>query len=374
MSKKLIIVLAALIVLIGGLYLIKKQHFGVMGANTAGVPVATVTTTAVTADTWEVTINAVGSLAAYQGITVTTESSGIIREIAFEAGSRVQAGDILIKLDTGVLEAQLAAAESRADLARITAQRTRSLYESNSSAKAELDTAQAQVKQAQAEVDSIKASLAQKIVRAPFAGRLGVRQVNLGQFIDRGNAIVSLQALDPIYVNFTVPQQRVAELSLGMVVRVTSDALPGQVVEGKITAINPEVDSVSRNVRVQATLANADEKLRPGMFASIAAVLPQQDHVLVVPATAVLYAPYGDSVFVIEDQKDEKTGEVAKILRQQFVRLGRTRGDFVAITGGLKSGQQIVTTGVFKLRNGAPATIDNTLAPAASLTPKPIDS
>lgn len=374
MSKKILLVAVCLLALVGGLALIKVSHFKKMGDADHSLPPTAVTAASVKADTWEVTINAVGSLAAYQGITVTTESSGIIREIAFEPGSRVQAGDVLVKLDTAVLEAQLAAAASRADLARISAERTRALYASNTSAKADLDAAEAQLKQTQAEVESIKASIDQKIVRAPFAGRLGVRLVNLGQFIDRGNALVSLQALDPIYINFTVPQQRVSELALGMVVRVTSDALPGEVIEGRITAVNPEVDSVSRNVRVQATLANANEKLRPGMFANVAVVLPQKDRVFCIPATAVLYAPYGDSVFVIEDKKDAATGKVSQVLRQQFVRLGRTVGDFVAITDGLKEGQQIVTTGVFKMRNGAAVTVDNKLAPAASLTPKPSDS
>ena len=374
MSKKMLLVAVCLLALTGGLALIKFSHFKKMGAADAGIPPLTVTAAPVKADTWEVTINAVGSLAAYQGITVTTESSGIIREIAFEPGSRVQAGDILIKLDTTVLEAQLAAAAARADLARVNAERTRALFASNTSAKADLDSSEAQLKQTQADVESIQASIDQKIVRAPFAGRLGVRQINLGQFIDRGNAIVSLQALDPIYVNFTVPQQRVGEIALGMVVRMTSDALPGEVIEGRVTAINPEVDSASRNARIQATLANANEKLRPGMFANVAAVLPQKDSVLCIPATAVLYAPYGDSVFVIENKKDEATGKVTQVLRQQFVRLGRTVGDFVAIVDGIKEGQQIVTTGVFKLRNGAAVVIDNKLAPAASLTPKPSDS
>ena len=216
--------------------------------------------------------------------------------------------------------------------------------------------------------------IAKKTIRAPFAGRLGLRLVNLGQILKEGDGIVSLQTLDPIYADFSLPQQRLAVLNAGVVVRVTSDAAPGATFEGKINAVNPDVAPVTRNVRLQALLTNAGEKLRPGMFATITVVLPTKENVRVIPSSAVLYAPYGDSVFVIDEKKNEKTGQTEKILRQQFVRLGTARGDFVAVVSGLKEGESIVTSGVFKLRPGEAVVIDNALAPDAQLAPKPNDT
>jgi membrane fusion protein (multidrug efflux system) len=374
--KKLVIFLGTLLgiaVLAVVLFKIKKDQFVTMGQAHASKP-SEVTASAAVADHWEPTINTVGSLAPYQGVTVTTESSGIVSHIDFEAGTKVQAGALLVKLDTSVLEAQLQAAEARAELARVSAERIRELYARNSSAKAEQDSSDAQFKQALAEVASTKALISQKQVRAPFTGRLGIRQINIGQYIDRGNPIVSLQSLDPIYVNFTLPQQQLSQIATGMKVRVTVDALPGKIFEGAISAINPDVDSATRNVRVQATLANAEEQLRPGMFTSVSVVLPNIEDVIIVPITSILYAPYGDSVFIVDEKVDEKTHEKGLVLRQQFVRLGKTRGDFIAIVSGLKAGQRVVTSGVFKLRNGMAVIIDNTLAPEVSLAPKPGNS
>lgn len=367
---------AGLLALVGGLAFMKVSQFKLMAqSGQAGMQAEVVTSASVQAQKWEPTLRAVGSVAAYQGVTVTTESSGIISKIAFEAGTRVAAGDLLIKLDTTVQEAQLQAAEARAELARVNAERIRELFARNTTAKAELDSAEAQLKQATAEVASIQAVLAQKIVRAPFAGRLGVRHVNLGQFIDRGNPIVSLQSLDQVYVNFTIPQQQLSKVGNGYVVRAQVDAMPNEVFSGKVTAINADVDTNTRTVKVQATFANADAKLRPGMFVNVAVVQPTMEDVLVIPVTSVLYAPYGDSVFVIEKPKDAKAGEAGDlILRQQFVRLGKTQGDFVTITSGLKADEKVVSTGVFKLRNGMKVTIDNKLAPEASMKPNPGNS
>jgi membrane fusion protein (multidrug efflux system) len=237
--------------------------------------------------------------------------------------------------------------------------------------KAELDASEAQFKQAVAQADSIRAVIAKKSVRAPFAGRLGLRLVNLGQILKEGDPIATLETLDPIYVNFSVPQQRLPVIDAGGLVHVTTDAAPGQVFDGKINAVSPEIDTATRNIRVQATVTNSDEKLRAGMFANVEIVLAKQEKVLAIPATSVLYAPYGDSVFVIDEKKNEKTGEMEKILRQQFIRLGDARGDFVSVTKGLKEGEIVVTSGVFKLRPGMPVVIDNKLAPAFQLEPKP---
>ena len=376
MLKKFLITIVVLIALVGGLAAMKISQFKTMGeaAKSAVQPPEAVTSMEVREEKWQPTLTAVGSLAAYQGVTVTTEAAGIVSEIAFEAGSRVRAGDLLVKFDVSVLEAQLQSAQARAELANLNVDRARDLFAHNTTSKAELDSTEAQFKQAQADVNATKAAIDQKIIRAPFGGQLGIRQINRGQFVDRGNPIVSLQALDPIYANFTLPQQRLEQIATGMPVQLTCDALPGVVVEGKITAINGEIESSTRNVRVQATLPNRDERLRPGMFANVAVILPNIENLLVIPSAAVLNAPYGDSVFVIEEKKDAATGVASKVVRQQFVRLGRSRGDFVVVTSGLKAGQTVVTTGAFKLHNGGVVIVDNKLSPAFSLTPKPEDS
>jgi len=285
--------------------------------------------------------------------------------IAFESGATVAAGDLLVQLDTSTEEAQLRAAEASAALARISVERARDLVGKKTISQAELDAAEAQFAQAKAQADNIRTVIAKKTIRAPFAGRLGIRLVNLGQILKDGDAIVSLQSLDPIYVDFTLPQQHVARIAPGQSVGVTSDAAPGDAIQGRITAINPEVDSATRNVRIQATLANPQGAMRPGMFARVSVGLGQPQPVLVVPLTAVSHATFGDSVFVIEDAKDGP----GKVLRQQFVQLGARRGDFVSIVDGLKPGQQVVSAGVFKLRTGAKVVVDNTLAPTPSLAP-----
>ncbi len=375
MTKKIILTLVIVLVLVGLLAGIKGLQFQTMfaqGANFAQPP-ETVTTTEVKQDTWQPTLTAVGSVAAVQGVMLSAEMSGAVKNIAFESGATVRAGDLLVELDSSVEQAQLRSAMASADLARLNLERARELRGKKMMSQADLDSAEAQAKQANAQIDNIRAVIAKKTIRAPFAGRTGIRQVNLGQFLDFGAALVTLHSLDPVYVDFALPQQNLARLSVGMAVRVTTDAFPGQSFEGKLTAINSEVDAVTRNVRLQATLAT-DGRLRPGMYVNVAAVLPETERVLMIPATAVLYAPYGDSVFVVEDKKDEKTGTAGKVLNQRFVRLGKTRGDFVVVVSGLDVDQTIVTTGVFKLRNGMSVVVDNKLAPNFQLAPKPANS
>lgn len=369
LAKVLIPTIVGLVLLIIGLAALKVGQFKAMGAGGQAGKSETVTAFSVTEEQWAPTLEAVGSLVAYQGVVVTTETSGIVSAIHFSPGSFAKAGDLLVSLDTSVLDPQLAAAEARAELARLNAERARELFAGNHSARAELDGAEAQLKQGMAELAAIRAQIAQKQVRAPFAGRLGIRQINVGQYIDRGNPLVSLQALDPVYVNFTLPQQKLAQLEVGMRVRVTVDAMPGEIFEGSLTAVNPDVDASTRNVRVQATLDNRAEKLRPGMFVRAEVVLPRKEKVLVIPASSVLYAPFGDSVFVID-----KAPSGSLVLRQQFIRLGRSRGDFVVVESGLASGQSVVSTGVFKFRNGTQVRIDNKLAPTPSLNPTPENS
>ncbi|MBL9200263.1 MAG: efflux RND transporter periplasmic adaptor subunit [Opitutaceae bacterium] len=376
MSKKVLVYALTILTLVGLLLVLRGIKFGqfaAMGAAGAAFvpPPDTVTAAAVVEDSWDNSILATGSFAAVQGVTIGAEVPGKVDKILFTAGAVVAAGEPLVQLDISTETAQLRAAEAAAELARLNLDRARALRSQNTNSAAELDIAEAQSKQAAASADSLRAVIAKKTIRAPFAGRLGIRLVNVGQILKDGEAIVTLQTLDPIFVNFSVPQQRLGQLAVGAAVRVTSDALPGESTDGKITAIAPEIDPVTRNVRVQATLANKAEHFRPGMFASVAVVLPATGKSLVIPATAVLYAPYGDSVFVIEDKKNEKSGAMEKILRQQFIRLGAARGDFVTVTQGLKLGDQVVTTGAFKLRPGGAVVIDNRLAPDAKLSPRP---
>jgi membrane fusion protein (multidrug efflux system) len=302
---------------------------------------------------------------------VTAELTGKIVNIAFQPGTTVKAGDLLVKQDTSTEEAQLRAAEATAALAKTNIDRLRELLGRKIISQSEYDNSEAQFKQAMAQCDNIRTVIDKKNIRAPFAGRLGIRLINLGQVLNEGQAIVSLQALDPIFVNFLLPQQEIAKLQPGFTVRVTTDALPGQLIEGKITALNPQVDASTRNIRIQATLANAQERLRPGMYVNVAVVLPARSEVISIPATAVLYAPYSDSVFVVEEKKSEKAGQPVKVVRQQFAHLGEKRGDFVSVVTGLKEGDTVVSTGAFKLRNGQEVVVDNTLSPQFKLTPKP---
>lgn len=336
-------------------------------------PPETVTTAPARAETWGTSLTAVGSLTAVQGVEVSAELPGKVIRIAFEPGTAVKAGDLLLQQDISSEEAQLRALETTAALARINLERYRGLLAKDSIAPATYDTAEAEYKQALAQADTIRAAIAKKSVRAPFAGRLGVRLVNLGQILKEGEPIVSLQTLAPIFVNFLLPQQDISLLRKGLPLEVMTDALPGQVIEGAITAISPEVDSATRNIRVQGTIANPGEQLRPGMFVTVAAALPAEEKNIVIPATAILYAPYSDSVFVVEENKDAADGQAGKTVRQQLVRLGRKHGDFVAVLSGLAEGDTVVSSGVFKLRNGQAVVVDNTLSPEFKLAPKPQD-
>ncbi|MDO8542780.1 MAG: efflux RND transporter periplasmic adaptor subunit [Opitutaceae bacterium] len=377
MLKKILQFIASVIVvgliIAGPLMLVKRGQFKSMADAGAGVVMlpTTVTAAPAKAESWEDTLNATGSVAAVQGVTVGAEVPGKIVKLAFESGTTVEAGAVLVQLDISIEEAQLRAAEASAALAAANRERARELRQSNTNSQAELDAAEAQAKQAAAQADSLRAVIAKKTIRAPFAGRLGLRLVNLGQILHEGDAITTLQTLDPIYVNFSLPQQRLPQVTTGTSIRVITDAAPGVIFSGKVNAINPEVDLATRNIRVQATIPNEGEKLRAGMFANVEVVLPEKKPVLSIPATAIMYAPYGDSVFVIDEKKNEQSGKVEKILRQQFVRLGPARGDFVSVVDGLKEGEIVVTSGVFKMRPGMAVVIDNTLAPDAQLAPKP---
>lgn len=381
MLKKILLTLLGVVLVVGiiaGVKAMQIKSLMAMGAGHQETPVR-VTATPSRLEKWDSAIPAIGSLSAVEGLTVSAEVGGKVTKIAFEAGSTVKAGELLVQLDTSTEEAQLRAAEAAADLAKITLNRSRELIESKTISQSEYDTANAQYKQALAQAEGIRAIIAKKTIRAPFGGHLGIRLINTGQILRDGGPVVSLQALNPIYVDFLLPQQRLGQLANGLTVRVTSDAAPDHPVPGKITAINPEVETATRNVRVQATLDNRDQRLRPGMFVNVDVVMPQPETVLVIPNTAVLNAPYGNTVFVVDEKtvKDEKTGEThaEKRLRQEIVRIGSKRGDFVAISSGnIKEGDIVVTSGVFKLRPNSLVIVDNTLAPDSQIAPKPPDS
>lgn len=331
-------------------------------------PPETVTTAAVKSETWDAAMTAVGTLNAVQGLTVAAELPGRAAKIEFEPGTTVKKGDILLRQDTSSEEAQLPGVLGQVNLYVTNLERADQLFAKGLISRADRDIAVANAEQARAQAETIRATIAKKTVRAPFSGRLGIRQVNLGQILREGDPIVTLQALDPMYVDFALPQQQLPQLGQGLLVKVSGDALPGVTLEGRITTINPQVDVETRSIKVQATVSNRMEKLRPGMFVNVSVGLPSRQKVLTIPATAVFYAPYSDSVFVIEDGKDGKSG---KTLRQQFVRLGEKRGDFVAVSSGINEGDIIVSTGVFKLRNGMSVVVDNKLAPDFQKSPKP---
>ena len=278
-------------------------------------------------------------------------------------------GDVLLRLDTSTEEAQLRAAEAQADLMKVTAERTRKLQADNTSSQSELDQAEAGLKQADANADNIRALIAKKTIRAPFTGQLGIRLVNLGEQLAVGKGIVSLQALSPVFADFTLPQQDLEKISSGLSVRVTSDTFPDKDFQGEITAINPDLDAATRSVRGRAKFANTDKLLRPGMFVRAEVKLPGDQQVLVIPATALLSAPYGDSVFVIEPSVTE--GKTNLIVQQKFVRTGRMQGDFVSVESGLKAGDKVVSAGLFKLRNGMAVVENNEIVPKTSNTPTP---
>jgi membrane fusion protein (multidrug efflux system) len=371
MLKRLFFTLLGLAVLIGVPTLIKLKQFETMGALQMQMPPETVTADQVRNMGWPNTVSATGSLVAVQGVTITAELGGKVEKIAFESGDRVETGDLLVRIDVSAEEAQLRSAEAAAKLARINLDRNRDLRANKTVSQADLDTAEANYKQATAQVDNVRAAIAKKTLRAPFAGQLGLRQINLGQIVEQGTPIVTLQTIDPIYTDFSLPQQQFSILKPGTEVQITTDAAPDETFIGKIIAVNPEIDQTTRSVRVRATLANKGDQLRPGMFANVKVMLSTQQEVLAVPATAVLYAPYGDTVFVIDEVVDEKSGNKQLVLRQQVVRLGTTRGDYVAVETGLKEGESVVTSGVFKLRPKMTVVIDNALAPDAKLEPSP---
>ncbi|HWY40164.1 MAG TPA: efflux RND transporter periplasmic adaptor subunit [Chthoniobacterales bacterium] len=360
-----------LVVLLVG---IKVMQIGTMMSTPRTMPPTTVSSAEVKEEDWAPVLPSIGSVSAVQGAVIAAELGGVVAQVNFQNGGEAKKGEVLVRLDASSEEAQLHTAEADLELARANLLRTRDLAARKVVSKQELDAAQSAFGQKQGAVDNMRAFITKKELRAPFDGQLGIRQVNVGQSIDARQPIVQLTALDPVFVDFAVPQQNLPQLATGFETQVRTDAIPGREFKGKLTALNSMVDTVTRNVTVQATLENPDHALKPGMFVNVEVMLPQKKKTLVIPGSAVSYAPYGNSVYVIEKKKDPKTGKESQTLRQAFVRIGESRGDFVSITDGVKAGDVVVSTGVFKLRNGMPVTINNDLAPKPQVNPTPADS
>jgi membrane fusion protein, multidrug efflux system len=375
MKKRMILVLAGLAVFIAVIGFVKTRQVKAGMAKNASfqMPPETVTTVKASQEQWPASDTAIGTVEAVHGVMVAADLPGLVSRIEFDSGKRVRQGDVLVRLDTRQEQAQLQAAQAQRELSTVNFERMRGLREKGITSQAEFDKAAAEHKQAVAQTGEMHASIGRKTIRAPFTGVLGIRQVNLGQYLKPGDPIVSLQSLDPVYVNFSVPQQQVPHLRAGADVHVTAQGIEGGPVTGKITAVNSVVDEATRNIQVQATLPNSDGRLRPGMFVEAEVVVGASTPVVALPASAISYAPYGNSVFIVGPMKG-KDGKEYNGVRQQFVKLGPARGDQVAVLTGVKAGEEVVTSGVFKLRSGAAVVVNNKIQPSNNPAPKPEDS
>lgn len=378
MWKRMIVMLLVVSLCIAGIgyakFLMVKK--AIAEHSKFAMPPVAVTTVVVKGQKWQPVINAVGSLRAVNGVTVSTDLAGIVSEITFESGAAVKKGDPLIKLDTQQEEAQLHAAEAKLEWTKLDLDRKRDLVAKKTISPSDWDSAQSEFRQAQANVDTAKAVIARKQIVAPFEGYLGIRQVNLGQYLNPGAAIVPLQSLDPIYVEFNLPQQTLGQLAVGKKLHLRTADIEGEF-DGEINAIDSKVDDATRNVMVQGTARNPEHKLRPGMYMNVDVLLPETDGVLAIPVSSINYAPYGDSVYVVVPAADGKPGPDGKPaleVEQHVVRLGPKRGDQVSVLSGIKDGDEVVTSGVFKLRPHAAVQVNNAVTPDNSLNPKPNDT
>jgi len=364
--------LVLFVVVIGAVKFFQIKAAMAQGASWAPPPEA-VTTVTTQVDYWPSTLSSVGSVTAVHGVTVSADLPGIVQKIAFESGRPVEQGQLLVQLDASQEQAQLAAAEAQTELAKLNLDRSKKLLDRQVIAQAEYDQVAATAKEAEARQGEIRATIERKKIRAPFSGVLGIRQVNLGQYLNAGDAVVPLQSMNPIYVNFSMPQQQVQRLKVGDKVHVSADGIAIGDAEGHITAINSVVDVATRNAQVQATFSNPHGRLRSGMYVNVEAGVGGGDSVIALPASAVSFAPYGNSVFVVAQMKDPK-GKLYRGVEQRFVQTGPNRGDQVAILSGLKPGEEVVSSGVFKLRSGASVVVNNKISPSNNPAPKPEDS
>jgi membrane fusion protein (multidrug efflux system) len=380
---RVLLVILGLLVLVGGLGFIKFSQISSLMAmgkayEKSGPPPESVSSAVSTTQNWQGQLTAVGSIAPVKGVALSNDSPGIVTKINFESGDLVKQGQVLVELDTSVERAQLASAVVRHDLAVVNVNRSHALIKESVISQSQVDSDESTVKSASTDAESLQAQINRKIVRAPFAGRLGIRAVNVGQYLNPGTQLTVLQAVGAVFVDFSLPQQQLATLTNGMPVRVTIESSNEPPLEGTIAAVDPTIDSTTRMIKLRAAIPNPDEKLRPGMFADVAIILPDTGAVVTVPVTAVVHASFGDSVFIIEDKKPDSPGakttpdgKTIQNARQQFVRLGESRGDFVAIVDGLKTGQEVVTAGAFKLRNNSPVLVNNSVKADPQLNPTP---
>jgi membrane fusion protein (multidrug efflux system) len=375
MAKRMVFMLVVMLALLSSLGFVKFRQVSsaVQAASHFQPPPEAVTSIVAHQERWPATMSVIGTMEAVHGVTVSADLPGTVDKISFESGEFVHEGDVLVELDTRQERAQLAALEAQRDLARANFTRTQQLLNAGVISRSDFDASTAQQKQSEANVAETRATIERKTIRAPFSGILGIRKINLGQYLAAGNAVVPLQSLDPIYVDFGVPQQSVAQVRRGNTLHVVSEDLGSREFTGRVTALDSVVDEATRNVQVQATLANPGGKLKPGMFVDVRLGFGQDRSVITLPASAISYAPYGDSVFVITDLKDPK-GNSYRGVRQQFVKVDGSRGDQVAVVSGLNPGEEVVSSGVFKLRNGAAVQVNNKVQPENNPAPKPSDS
>jgi len=375
MNKRMILMLLACIVIFGGVFGVQKMLDD--GINdffdNMPMPAATITTEEAQTTRWPVRLNAVGTAEAINGTLLTTQAAGIIEKIGFQSGDTVNEGDVLLQLENKTDKAQLRALRAAVSLADADFKRTQNLHSRGSASKAELDRARSQADQAAGNLASQESLIAQKTIRAPFSGELGIRQVNLGEFLSPGAPVVSLQQIAPIYINFKVPENRLQSLHVGQTVSATVDAAPGETFTGKITAIEPGIDAATRSINVQAEIANEEKNIRPGMFARVQVSLGDDEEVTVVPQTAVSYNPYGNAVFVVAKANND-SDEEELVVKRRFVKTGRTLGDFVAITEGLKAGETVATSGLLKLSNDTRVNISDEVELSPQERPEPDNS
>jgi membrane fusion protein, multidrug efflux system len=389
-----VIVTVGLLVVIGGLVGIKAGQISSLiqageAFAKAGPPPEAVSTDVARELTWDSALSAVGTVGAYQGVSVSNEVAGVVKKIHFASGGVAESGQALLELDTGVERAQLATAQARRDLAKQNLARSKSLFASQGIAASQLDNDESLSAAANADVDALRAQIERKTVRAPFAGKLGICMVNFGQYLNPGTVVTTVEALDAIYIDFALPQQALSRIEPGQAVRVSIDGEEKFGAEGVVAAVDPALSRATRSIHVRATVPNADLRLRPGMFAKVSVMLPEHSKLVAVPATAVVHAPYGDSIFLVEPVKGAGGGDdpkakqappaqgappvqgAIKQVRQQFVRLGQAQGDFVAVLDGVKPGQELVSAGAFKLRNGVKVVVNNRTKPNPQIDPRP---
>ncbi len=375
MTKRMIIMLILVALLFGGIFGFQafRTHMVKKIMTARGMPPQTVSTIRADTQAWRQQLEAVGSLQAVRGADLAPEASGLVVKIHFKSGQEVKAGALLVELDASADRARLQALKAAAELAGQTCRRDRRQFRAHAVSRATLETAMADLKSAGARVAEQQALLAKKFIRAPFAGRLGIRAVNLGQYLDPGAKIVTLQAMDPIFIDFYLPQRTISQVALGQPVTVRVDAFTGKTFAGKISAINPKVDQDTRNIRVRATIRNPDHLLLPGMFATTDIEVGRPQPRVTLPQTAISYNPYGNIVYLVKRQGKGRNGKPLLVAAQKFVTTGATRGDQVAVLKGVQPGDIVVTSGQIKLHNGTPVLINNSIEPANDAAPTPRD-